>query len=434
MVQQQETPHGQGLRIEFDPINTALCWVKITVPQPIVSAIYEQTARTIQQSATLPGFHKGNAPVFYIKQNFKAAILEHVKSFLFTYYVLSFLQRSLHTHKLLVAGEPRITKATIAPESAAIFTFEITLFPEIELLEWKFFPFKAPKRKQYRDLDKQVEAFVSEEQDRAHKYTNPVVQSGDWVGFTITIVDEHGESLLFGYQERLWFRIGEEEADGSLRELFLDKQVGNIFYTSSKELQDYFSGSLHADFIFCITIHTIVPYAFVCLENFKKHFKLKTSKEMYRKIIEVFSYRKDLSQRRSMVEESLKLLLHKHKFSVPNHLVLRQQGSVMEAVRRNPDYHVYRVQPDFQEHIRQLAEKRAKECIIIDRIAYKEDLDINTPDIETYLNLTKRPRIKEFIYFDVPSMNSTAKIYRFLKNCSSNHACEKKHLIMLFII
>lgn len=123
---------------------------------------------------------------------------------------------------------------------------------------------------------------------------------------------------------------------------------------------------------------------------------------MYRKIIEVFSYRKDLSQRRSMVEESLKLLLNKHKFSVPNHLVLRQQSSVIDAVRKNPDYHVYRVQPDFQEHIRQLSEKKAKECIIIDCITYKEDLDIATPDIETYLNLTKRSRIKEFIYFDVP--------------------------------
>lgn len=398
----QEKAQDNGLRIEFDPINSSIYWAKVTVPHPIVATLYEQTARILQQTTSLAGFNKGNAPIAYIKNNYKATIVDHVKSFLFTYYVLSFLQRSFLEHKMVVAGEPRLSSASITPESDAVFVFEITLFPDIELLEWKFFPFKAPKRKQYRDLDKQVEAFISEEQERTAAYTTPTLQPGDWVGFTITIVDENGESVLFDHQERLWFHLGEEEADGSLRELFLGKQIGDTLYSTSKELQDYFSGSLHADFIFRITIHSIVPHAYVCLENFKKHFKLKSSKEMYKKMIEVFSYRKDLSQRRSMVEESLKLLLNKHKFSVPNHLVLRQQNGVIEGLRKNPDYHVYRVQPDFQEHIRQLSEKRAKEQIIIDCIAYKDALDVATPDIETYLNLTKRSRLKEFIYFDMP--------------------------------
>ena len=68
-----------------------------------------------------------------------------------------------------------------------------------------------------------------------------------------------------------------------------------------------------------------MPHAYFCIDHFKNHFKIKNNKEMYQKLIEVFSYRNDLSQRRTMVEESLKLLFSKHRFEIPNHLILRQQ-------------------------------------------------------------------------------------------------------------
>ena len=37
------------------------------------------------------------------------------------------------------------------------------LFPTITFQEWKYLPFKAPKRKNYKDLDRQVETFLQEE-------------------------------------------------------------------------------------------------------------------------------------------------------------------------------------------------------------------------------------------------------------------------------
>ena len=51
---------------------------------------------------------------------------------------------------------------------------------------------------------------------------------------------------------------------------------------------------------------------------------------------------------------------------------------------------------------RQLAEKQAREEIIIDQIAYQEHIVANHQDIKTYLNLIKRARTKEFIYFMPP--------------------------------
>ena len=75
---------------------------------------------------------------------------------------------------------------------------------------------------------------------------------------------------------------------------------------------------------------------------------------------------------------------------------------VLQAVQDNPDYHVYKSQPDFKEQIRQLAEKQLKETIIIDAIAYQEGIKVSQEDIRAYLNLLKRPRMKEFLHFILP--------------------------------
>jgi FKBP-type peptidyl-prolyl cis-trans isomerase (trigger factor) len=123
---------------------------------------------------------------------------------------------------------------------------------------------------------------------------------------------------------------------------------------------------------------------------------------MHQKLIEIFSSRNDLSLRRSIVEEALKLLVNKHRFDLPNHLILRQQKNILDAIQANPDYHVYRIQPDFNDKVRMLAEKQAKERVLLDQLAYDEGIEINDLDVKGYLNLINRPRTKEFIYFDPP--------------------------------
>jgi FKBP-type peptidyl-prolyl cis-trans isomerase (trigger factor) len=107
--------------------------------------------------------------------------------------------------------------------------------------------------------------------------------------------------------------------------------------------------------------------------------------------------------RRSIAEEALKILLSKHRFTVPNYLVLRQQKIVMDKIKHNPDYHVYRVQRDFQDRVRQLAEKQIRETVFLDQFIYNENINANNVDIKGYLNLTNRQRMKDFLYFDTPS-------------------------------
>jgi len=40
--------------------------------------------------------------------------------------------------------------------------------------------------------------------------------------------------------------------------------------------------------------------------------------------------------------------------------------------------------------------------VFIDKLAYHENLAVSDDDVKGYLNLLNRPRMKEFIYFDLP--------------------------------
>ena len=63
---------------------------------------------------------------------------------------------------------------------------------------------------------------------------------------------------------------------------------------------------------------------------------------------------------------------------------------------------MYRRQKDFNFWIQQLAEKQVKETLLIDQLIYRENIIVSNEDIVNYLNLDKRPRMKEFIYFGLP--------------------------------
>ena len=71
--------------------------------------------------------------------------------------------------------------------------------------------------------------------------------------------------------------------------------VGDSFETNNHGFQDFFSNQLASLYTFRVDIIDTVPYAHFCFDQFKNHFKIKTNKDMHRKMIEVFSYRNDIS-------------------------------------------------------------------------------------------------------------------------------------------
>jgi len=393
---------GLSLQFDFNQVSSNFCKASVTIPASLVDKTYEQAVLAQSRSIRPHGFRSKEVPIEYVKQNFENNINHHLEEFLFKYFALNFLLKSIKEQKINIVGEPRITEVFIKPDQEATFNFDINLFPKIEFQNWKYYPFKAPKRKNYKDLDRQVEEFMKKEKIKRKETLDETIKIRDWISFDLWIVDENDKPIFGEYKENLWLKIGYEEADSELQNLFVGKKEGDIFYTEDDSIQEYFGTQIGSNYRFCIEIKDVLNNSFFCFDNFKRQFRLKTKKEMRKRLIEVFSYRNDISQRQAMVEETFKLMLSKYNLDVPNYLVLRQQKDVMEDIKKNPDYHVYKTQDNFEDHIKKLAHKQVKEIILIEQLANKENIHATDEDLACYLNLTKRPRMKEFIYFKMP--------------------------------
>lgn len=390
------------LVLDISKESPSFLYAHISVPAFLVAAVYEQAVMHQQATFIAPGFQKGAVPLDYIRNHMKGALHEHIKDFLLSYCVTPFLYNELRSKKIVCVGQPRLHETNIVPPHQASFTFEISIVPPVALHDWKYYSFKMPKRKNYKDLDRQVDHFISEEKNNSKSCDVTRITIGDWVNFDIALVDEHGMPLSGSIHENYWLKMGDEEMDGALREPFLHKYPGSSFIASNRSIQDYFSSHVITNYQFKIDIKDVIKHAFFSLEDFNRYFKIKNHKEVNQKLIEVFSYRNDISLRRNISEEALKLIVNKHAFFPPKHCVLRRKGDLLELISGSPDYHVYRSQPDFSLRLDQLAEKQTKSLILIDHIAYKDNLAVQDHDLKGYLTLTQRPRTKEFIYFDTP--------------------------------
>ena len=403
MKQKITSDNSALFSIEHNYEQPTLCRATIVVSKSLVNIFFQETAVALKSNIQAYGFQQGEVPVEYITKQYKINITEHLKEFFFKFGIINFLFQELRTQKLLVAGDPRLADIHLEYHQDARFIFELSIFPTIALNEWKYFPFKAPNRKNYKDLDRQVESFIQEEQKNLESYTTDHgISIGDWINFDLSVVDQQHMFLDERLVENFWIKIGNEEIEDHLQVLFLGKKKGETFVTNSKGLQDHFSDQLRTAYIFKVNIVDVIPHAYFCFDQFKDHFRIKTNKDMHKKLIEVFSYRNDISQRLATVEEAFKLLLSRHRFFAPQHLVLRQQKIILGAIQSNPDYNVYRKQKDFNFWIQQLAEKQVKETLLIDQLIYRENITVSNEDMVNYLNLDKRSRMKEFIYFSLP--------------------------------
>lgn len=375
----------------------------VTIPHEYVDLLYNEALQAQKTEADTFGFSKGKVPLQYIETTFRPHLIDHLKRYFLNHCVVNYLYKSLRDNKITLAGDPSIFDISLEPKKNAQFVFKLTQVKTESDERWKKIGLQAPSRKNYKDIDRQVESFLIEDAVDIPDSKKSHVNLKDWVAFEMVSLD-HKDKPLFGkYKNNLWVRINDEEVDRELREAFLGKKIGEPFINKSNFCQEYVNNGLEACYGFQIHIKDLVSHDHFSVELFKRHFGLKNTKDVHQKLIEVFSFRNDISQRRETVEAVLRLLLKQYFITMPAAIFERQKQAVLSKVHNNPDYLVYKAKHDFEEKVKMLAEKQLKETIIIDTIAYQEGIEIDGQDILSYLNLIQRPRTKEFVYFEIPA-------------------------------
>lgn len=401
---------SECLACTFEEVEQYGSCARVVVHSSLVGTLYKHALDRHRECVQAQGFVRGTTPISYIERTYRSHIVEHMKEFLLNHCIISFLCDELHRKGALFVGDPRLVDIQLEPSGGAEFVFSLPTAVFTKKSEWRKVSFRPPMRRNYKDIDRQVEDFVREELSLAAQYKPATgISRLDWVLLSVNIADRVTLQPLLEQNTRVWMKIGKEDADREAHELLLGKKVGDSCVTDFPFLQNFFSKRLDTDYTFVVTVLAIVPHAFFSFDRLLGHFDLTQSAPgvardgaIHKKLIEVFSMRNDISLRRETIEALFKVLFKQFPMRIPREQVDRQKLYVFEAVQKTPDYPVYRLQKDFKDRVTQLAEKQLREFLIIDHLAYEEAIKIGHEDIVNYMSLFNRPRTKEFIYFHLP--------------------------------
>ncbi len=397
----KEKKTQQNITFISERISTHLLKAIIVVNARYTHKVYKKTLRLYQRETLSSGFQKQKTPTEYVREHYKIAIENCMKNFLFKHVVLDYLMDQIRSKKMSLANYPRLINVVITPQKEIKFSFKLSIAAPLELKEWKHFVFRAPKRKRYKDLDKQVDLFMKREIIGFKNKKIDTVEEEDWVYFSATLSDEKTNQVEDEQlKSRFWIKINNKYVSKPFQALLIGKRTGDSFVTNSLPIRNDFSEEFENNrYSFLIKINAITKGEHFSIDSFKNIFKLKSKNEVHRKLIETFSYRNDISQRKSIIEELFHLLLSKHRFEIPKHFIIRRQEDILFSIRKHPDYQVYKQENDFLKQVGTLAEKQLKEEILMDQISYSENVKIDTKDLQHYLHLFNNSRLKEFVYF-----------------------------------
>lgn len=393
------------LHVLFEPQKTVGS-LRVTVPSGVIDELYGHALSQQQSAGPMVGFNKNDAPLRYLDVYYHENLVRHLKEFLLKYVVVSFVYQQLTAQRSIIIGEPRLVDIEFELHKDAHYIFAVTRAQPVLMRDWKRLPFKAPLRKRYQDIDRQATTFLVQEREREESYAADVVSLGDWVLFEAMIADKNGKPLIKNFSEKLWFHVSGEATSEPFSCLFLGKKNGETFLSDGQCLADYFGCQISNPYSYLIKIHAIVPAAYFCVDSFKNHFRLRSEKNAHKKMVEVYSFRNDISLRRATVEEAFMLLLRTYPLEIPESTILRQEKIIVERLQQNPDYSVYKLQQDFDHKIRMLAEKQVREQLLTRMIAAQEEINLHDEEVNSYINLVQRSRTKEFVHFAHPALRA----------------------------
>jgi FKBP-type peptidyl-prolyl cis-trans isomerase (trigger factor) len=373
---------------------------KVTVPSNITESFINLAAQKHQNYANLKGFKKGLAPISYIQEHFKSPIISHLKDLGLKFFGINSLLQHIRSQKIVVAGDPELRDIQIDDTGHLTYLFELYVPKEVYMQSWKYLPFKPIARKKYRDIDKQVLTFLQEEEE-LQKIYNPDkgIQVGDWVYFKAWLVDQDQKPIFNQNAAPAWIKIGDEEPDIEFQNIFVGKKIGDTIMTNDLGIQRYFCENSYSEYMFIIKIEDIVACQYLSLENFKQYFKVKNNKELLNKITEVFSFNNDISQRRTIAYDALSLIIKKNQFVLPDQAIRSKRSQIMQEIQYKSDFLIYKMDPNFEASLTNMAKKQLLDAIVVETIAYQDNINVSSHDIKAILQLTQRTRLKDFLYF-----------------------------------
>ncbi len=374
------------IRIEAEDLSPVKKKLNITVPVNAVKEEFSSAYRSLRSTAAVAGFRKGNVPVNILKARFGDKIREDVTSKLIE---MSY-PHALHEKKLAPVESPQIditrTKLDEANEFFYSVTVEVT--PDVEIDDYRGMDLR---REAVEVTEKDVEEGLKRLQESRAEYKEVERQAKESDLITAGLEGSiNGEVIKGSKVDDYPFMIGDKTLLPGL-----DEALKGVSKGETREAKITFPGSYSdqslagKEGVFTLKVKAVKEKVIPPLDDeFAKDLECDNLEALKNRLREDLKKVKEDNEKERVKNSILDKLIEKHPFEVPEALVTRYHGIILNQVAENikqgsisPEDRGLSSE-ELKAKYRNAAIRHVKEDVVLDSIAAKEKLEISQEEFD----------------------------------------------------
>jgi trigger factor len=372
----------------IEDLTPVLKKIQVTVPGDIISSRIEEGLQQMAKTAKMKGFRPGKAPRHLVEKLYRPSVKNDVVNKL----ISESLYDVIRTNSLSVVGRPQITVDQQEDNGEGLsYQAEVQLFPNPEITGYDSFDVTVSKR-QITDemLDAELEKLREARATVQPLQFRNTAQEGDIVNCTLSIKVEGDEA---SQPEPLSFLIGEKKLPEVVEQAAIGKEIGVLFEQVVEIREDHPVERLRGNTaLYSMTIESLSERILPELNDDlaaelkelagKPIATLLDLRMVTRELLEAQAEREAQSEISAKVLEKL---IEQNEFVVPQVLI---DDEIRSLLVRYGLVNPQEVNPEsidvtqFRNNFSEIAEKRVKSAVVVDRIAAQEKIELEEEDVK----------------------------------------------------
>jgi trigger factor len=380
------------MKVTVENVSSVKKTMNIEVPEETVVRELNDAYKNLKKTAKIKGFRPGKAPRSVLEQLFKKDVHNDVSSKLIQD---SFIE-ALKEADLEIVAKPEIDPPGLDEKGPYTYAVTVEIKPKIQDIDFKNLPLKKTL---YHATDEEMDAQLKMLQKNLAKQT-PIKEVREVRENDFVLMDYEGfkDGKPFAETQKTenhTMKVGEGHILKEFDDQLIGMKAGDNREIKVKFPEDYQNATLaDQDITFQVTLHEIREEVLPEIDdefakNFGQYETLDNLKEAITKNLEE-GYVKRAEQ--EMNEQIFKNLISKTEFDLPDSMVDYELERIIEEVERTLAYHNKSMEDQglsremLLEQHRELAEKKVRRHLILDKIVEQENMTLSDEELETAFN------------------------------------------------
>ncbi len=418
------------MRVEVQDVSEVEKIVKVKVPEEEVTRIITKVIRDVGKKAKVKGFREGKVPPYLVKKLFKEEIEE--KSI--EQIIENTLPRAIKETQLEPLFQPRVEEFSALKEGEEFtYSVRVDIRPEIKLKREDYIGLEVERDRDEVSED-EVEKVIEEMRysfaELKKAEPDEEIKERDVVVIKFEAFD--GEKPIPGHQaDALFVDVGTGEFNETIEKALVGKKTGDKFAVEVEYPEEGLNPLLAGKKVrYEIEVKEVYKRKLKELtDEFVKSLNLgfetvEALKEGVRKRLLEEKKRRNQSRFR---ERLLEKILEKVDFKVPERYIEFKLNQLYDQVQQSLERDGFsleklNISPEkLEKRLRPVAERQAKEELILEKIAELEDIEISQEEIEKDIEAISKglnisvERARGIVYFNILPKKLAEKTLKFLE-------------------